>query len=1218
MFYNEVNAVLGVSNWSDSVMRLNDSDSDSDSESTDNMHPETRDGKVVQVRKKSIPEICVILSGPFTPTQKAKVFKKTKIDWSHVKNALLWLKTYNRLYADVDAETYINVTPRIVDESESVASGNNNIEDVYEVFAVFPDNNVPHHTTGGCENSGELKELTIKHLLSKENCKEVSLISRPTRNILRDYQGDNLLLAFPVLFPYGLGSRDANDEPRLGTGYLRHLCCLSERNFHQATWVCILYNMLERQRLIRASYLKTREEKREMFCQISCNDIAGAMARCSKALGEEHTTADGRTEGIVGFRIGRRGVFSWFKKGMIGAALMATKVHKVAAPMASYLIRNGSRFHFSHNFSYVDIGSFFKAIQEDLNISADEDGSVFLKSSVSNYLCRPKELEEVCVYDFESQYVACKPVTGSLEWAVPHPNNDHLKVRQLSMERIPVISYLDFVNTKEFDGNDIFCCKTEEIPPEKLSSMEQHAKACCVLFVPFWNVADLKLNGCYLERWRKVYQDGKLSKKHEQFLMNIQDCRNSMNGGRPVDMIERLTVKPVISRYNDGYDVEEEDGDDILNEAMDQFFLSESLELGYDNEFRDSRGRFQCQSILTRCHGSHRCGKNLVVCPNVQSSERFIVVEATETKPSETNETDFSTCNRHMNVKALNELALKVVTTRVVDKNGRAIDMGVNGTLENVPIRESECLQDYSHKESKRRRRDGIRRQIGKVINNKQLIGFLSGAGGTGKSLVIKTVSRYAQKLCKALHVMFDKRSIVVTALTGAAAVSINGETTAKAFAFKREVRNELEEFKHAYLVTVDEISFASVEDVDVLNQKMKQILDNTMAPFGGVPVVFSGDFTQLLPVGGIPLYRRDEGAEWRQSINVFMELKTNHRFGKDLVWGKLLGRFRDHGPTTDEVATINARVVGACNGPLEKNVPSDAVYATKTNVDRMAINDAIFVKHLEKTHFTDPNRQPPMHTLCIKAGNPRFHLTGTRKEYRVMENKAQDVMYAAVGEAPVSDKCKKYHDPLLKLYLGRPLCINQNGDVSSCIANGAMCEFRGMKLKPGASMDQFETIVIVGYYVNCVSVTQVESLLLKMLDGNAGEEGEHIIELNPKTIYALARFPVPCLGPITKKSMRTSRRISFDQFPINCANARTVQKLQGRSIKNLVVSAWDYTGNWIYVCLSRCTTLHGLFLREPLNPNKTKGMSEEVKAFMKSMREIQQYDRVHLHREDL
>ncbi|KAG7371072.1 hypothetical protein IV203_019642 [Nitzschia inconspicua] len=273
-------------------------------------------------------------------------------------------------------------------------------------------------------------------------------------------------------------------------------------------------------------------------------------------------------------------------KCMFCAALMATKVHKVAASMASYLIRNGSRFHFSHDFSYVDIGSFFKAIQEDLNISADEDGSVFLKSSVSNYLCRPKELEEL-------------------------------------------------------------------------------------------NGLGLGLN---LERWRKVYQDGKLSRKHEQFLMNIQDCWNSMNGGRPVDMIERLTGKPVKGINNDRYDVEKEDGDDILNEAMDQFFLSESFELGYDDEFRDSRGRFQCQSILARSHGSHRCGKNLVVCPNVQSSERFIVVEGTETKSSETNETDFSKCNRHLNVKALNELAIKVVTS-VVDKNGRAIDMGVNGTF---------------------------------------------------------------------------------------------------------------------------------------------------------------------------------------------------------------------------------------------------------------------------------------------------------------------------------------------------------------------------------------------------------------------------------------------------------------------------------------------------------------------------------------------------------
>ncbi|KAG7371057.1 hypothetical protein IV203_019627 [Nitzschia inconspicua] len=74
---------------------------------------------------------------------------------------------------------------------------------------------------------------------------------------------------------------------------------------------------------------------------------------------------------------------------------------------------------------------------------------------------------------------------------------------------------------------------------------------------------------------------------------------------------------------------------------------------------------------------------------------------------------------------------------------------------------------------AKRRRLDDIREKIGKVIDNEQLIGFLCGAGGTGKSHVIKTLCRYPQKLCEELLVKFEKRSIFVTALTGAAAVLI-------------------------------------------------------------------------------------------------------------------------------------------------------------------------------------------------------------------------------------------------------------------------------------------------------------------------------------------------------------------------------------------------------------------------------------------------------------
>ncbi|KAG7365081.1 hypothetical protein IV203_038284 [Nitzschia inconspicua] len=93
---------------------------------------------------------------------------------------------------------------------------------------------------------------------------------------------------------------------------------------------------------------------------------------------------------------------------------------------------------------------------------------------------------------------------------------------------------------------------------------------------------------------------------------------------------------------------------------------------------------------------------------------------------------------------------------------------------------------------------------------------------------------------------------MVVTALSGAATVSINGETTAKAFAFKREVRNELEEFKNAYLVIVDEVSFASVADLQLLDEKMKEILDKPVEPLE-VFLLFSLVISHSVPCGRGP-----------------------------------------------------------------------------------------------------------------------------------------------------------------------------------------------------------------------------------------------------------------------------------------------------------------------------------------------------------------------------
>ncbi|KAG7349535.1 hypothetical protein IV203_012132 [Nitzschia inconspicua] len=80
------------------------------------------------------------------------------------------------------------------------------------------------------------------------------------------------------------------------------------------------------------------------------------------------------------------------KEGMFGAAFMATKAHKVAAPIALYLIRNGARFQCPDDFYYLNIHSFFREGQEDLEIAGDEEGFVLYNSSVANYLRCHEEL----------------------------------------------------------------------------------------------------------------------------------------------------------------------------------------------------------------------------------------------------------------------------------------------------------------------------------------------------------------------------------------------------------------------------------------------------------------------------------------------------------------------------------------------------------------------------------------------------------------------------------------------------------------------------------------------------------------------------------------------------------------------------------------------------------------------------------------------------------
>lgn len=67
---------------------------------------------------------------------------------------------------------------------------------------------------------------------------------------------------------------------------------------------------------------------------------------------------------------------------LMGAVIIATRSHMVSTPMASYLLRNGSRFGFAHDFQYLDFKTFAGACMDDLILTSNYNGSAYLKSLV--------------------------------------------------------------------------------------------------------------------------------------------------------------------------------------------------------------------------------------------------------------------------------------------------------------------------------------------------------------------------------------------------------------------------------------------------------------------------------------------------------------------------------------------------------------------------------------------------------------------------------------------------------------------------------------------------------------------------------------------------------------------------------------------------------------------------------------------------------------------
>ena len=424
---------------------------------------------------------------------------------------------------------------------------------------------------------------------------------------------------------------------------------------------------------------------------------------------------------------------------------------------------------------------------------------------------------------------------------------------------------------------------------------------------------------------------------------------------------------------------------------------------------------------------------------------------------------------------------------------------------------------------------------------------FITGPGGTGKSMFIQKIVEYSKK---------NNKNIQVCAMTGCAAVLLecnaktvhswagiglaNGDDIEEIASKVADNRYKRGNWTSTDILVIDEVSMMSKKMFNLL-ELIARTCKRGIIPrlFGGMQVIFSGDFYQLPPVGD----RDDEESclfcfESDNFDKVFenkIEFTKSFRQKDDILYSKILNQIRTGKITKSSVEKLKERI--NIKPPDELEIEPTRIYPTRLKVD--------YVNNNSLKNLPGENKIYKMEEIIV----PYYELTQAQKQLKIPEN------------------------------------INYEREFSN-LKNSINCP-KEIKLKIGA---QVMSIVNV----------DIDNKEEPICNGSQGK----IVDFNYVTGFPIVKF----IGGYTREIKphtwicENNPTIVVKQIPIVPAWAMTTHKSQGTTLEvaEIDVGGDIFACGQTYVALSRVKNLNGLYLKS-FEPSKIK-INKRVKQFYEKL----------------